>query len=75
MSEPSTFLTDAEVVQLTGRKQRGTQIEALRTMGIAFFVNALGKPIVARAVIEGRANQAPTPKTAWQPRVLSFKGR
>lgn len=48
------FLTDDELATLTGRKQARRQIEALRTMGIPFRVNALGKPVVTKAIIEGR---------------------
>jgi len=41
-------------------------------MGIAFFVNAVGKPIVAKAVIEGRPGSAPPAKLRepWRPNVL-----
>jgi hypothetical protein len=66
------FLTPEEIAVLTGRKVRSKQIEALRLMGIAFFVNAVGKPIVAKAVIEGRPGSAPPVKLRepWRPNVL-----
>lgn len=58
----STFLTQEEVAELTGRKVRSKQIEGLRQMGIAFWVNPVGRPVIARSAIEGRANvPAPTP--------------
>lgn len=63
-----TFLDDAELVKLTGRKMKGRQIEALRKMGLPFYVNAMGHAVVARCVIEGR----PEPKkdTPWVPSAL-----
>ncbi|MGX7005141.1 DUF4224 domain-containing protein [Caballeronia sp. KNU42] len=64
-----TFLSGDDLAVLTGRKVKSKQIEALRCMGIAFFVNAAGRPVVARAVIEGRKEQMPRP--AWQPKVLT----
>lgn len=81
--ETSTFLTPAEVAELTGikigkrigghlisRNQR--QVEWLRVSGIPFIENAIGRPIITRAVIEGR--NAPPPKEqkpTWQPRAFS----
>jgi hypothetical protein len=64
----NTFLSVEELVVLTGRKVKSKQIEALRRMGIAFFVNAAGRPVVARSVVEGRREQVPRP--SWQPNVL-----
>jgi hypothetical protein len=73
----SLFLTPEEMAELTGiksgragktREQR--QVEALRTMGIPFWVNAIGRPVVARAAIEGRGQVEP-PETNWQPAILN----
>nr|WP_246216305.1 DUF4224 domain-containing protein [Paraburkholderia agricolaris] len=67
------FLSTQELVQLTGRKVKAKQIDALRRMGIAFFVNALGRPVVARAAIEGKGEavrERPV-RSSWQPRVLA----
>jgi Domain of unknown function (DUF4224) len=67
-----TFLCSQELVVLTGRKVKSKQIDALRRMGVVFFVNALGKPVVARSAVEGRS-EAPTQRSvrpSWQPRVL-----
>jgi hypothetical protein len=70
------FLEDNEVAVLTGRKFKSLQVDQLRRMGIPFFVNALGRAIVARAAIEGRgapaAPAAPT-KQPWVPKVLRAK--
>jgi hypothetical protein len=63
------FLTPEEMAILTGRKVKRLQIEALRAMGIPFFVNACNAPIVARVTIEGQA-AAPAPKKTWVPPVL-----
>lgn len=56
-----TFLTQEEVVELTGRKVRSKQIEALRQMGFPFWVNPVGRAVVARSAIEGRATAAKKP--------------
>ncbi|CAH0447757.1 hypothetical protein LMG10661_03830 [Ralstonia syzygii subsp. syzygii] len=67
----SMFLTDDEVSRLTGRKMKGAQIDALRQMGVPFFVNATGHAVVTRAAIEG-GNQPVVQKPArgWSPKVL-----
>lgn len=59
------FLTADEITELTGRKLKSKQIEALRRMGLPFHVNAVGKPVVASAVLEGR-KPAPVEPT-WTP--------
>jgi hypothetical protein len=48
------FLTADDLAELTGRKIKSKQIEALRQMGLPFHVNAAGKPVVSIAAIEGR---------------------
>ncbi|HEV2612497.1 MAG TPA: DUF4224 domain-containing protein [Noviherbaspirillum sp.] len=53
----AVFLEESEIVVLTGRKIKSKQIEALRKMGLPFFVNAVGKPIVTRSAAEGRKEQ------------------
>lgn len=62
----STFLPQDDVATLTGRKNRKLQGIALKKMGIPFWVNAIGKPVVARAAVEGR-KEAPRPKTWTMP--------
>jgi len=67
------FLTSIEVRELTGFAYKAKQIEQLRRMGIAFFVNGCGRPIVAVATIEGSKQQAaPPPK--WEPAMLMNAG-
>ena len=70
------FLEPDDLVRLTGRSHARLQIEALRAMGVAFFINAVGRPVVARSAIEGRQGSAaePKPPTPWRPNVLSTKG-
>lgn len=77
MEEKPTFLNVDEIAALTGIKGgRGgqpkhvLQIDQLRTMGIPFWINAAGKPVVARAAIEGRTVASPPP-VAWHPAVIT----
>jgi hypothetical protein len=68
---PGTFLEPIEIKKLTGRSHVKLQIAALQQMGVPFFVNGIGRPVVARSAIEGRAGAAAAPpKKAWVPRVL-----
>lgn len=66
----STFLDRDELKALTGRSHVTLQIEALATMGIPFFVNGVGRPVVARSAVEGRGVAAEPKKKKWVPRVL-----
>lgn len=64
----TTFLPSEEIAELTGCKIKSKQIETLRKMGLPFWINALGRPVVARAAIEGR--REPPPEKVWvMPRV------
>ncbi|MFM0318153.1 DUF4224 domain-containing protein [Paraburkholderia nemoris] len=67
------FLSSEELVQLTGRKVKTKQIQALRSMAVPFFVNALGQPVVARVAVEGRAQVSSDHalRASWQPRVVA----
>lgn len=65
----ATFLNAEEVCELTGRAHKGLQIKALAKMGVPYYVNAVGRAVVARSAIEGRV-AAPPVKKAWVPRVL-----
>ena len=79
-----TFLSPKEIEELTGvktgrnkRTREQLQIEWLRASGIPFWENARGRPIVARAAIEGRRAAevaAAEPKKKWQPPALSLVG-
>lgn len=65
----SIFLEEDDIARLTGCKQKGNQIDTLRKMGVAFYVNVTGHPVVTTAAIEGRS-QTEKQKTKWVPRVL-----
>ena len=79
-----TFLSPQEIEELTGvktgrnkRTREQLQIEWLRASGIPFWENARGRPIIARAAIEGRRAAevaAAEPKKKWQPPALSLVG-
>lgn len=77
MEEKPTFLNADEIAALTGIKggrggqsKHALQIDQLRKMGIPFWINAAGKPVVARAAIEGRTI-ASQPPEAWRPAVIT----
>lgn len=61
------FLEQADLVKLTGRPQKSRQISALRKMCIPFYVNDVGKPVVAWSVFEGKKEAAPRVKK-WEPK-------
>jgi hypothetical protein len=62
------FLTPQDIAELTGRKIKKLQVEQLRKMGIPFYVNAVGRPIVVRSVLEGKKEPPQRPK--WESSVL-----
>lgn len=62
-----TFLTTDAVIKLTGRRRKTKQIEALRTMGLPFWINAIGEPVVTIAAVEGR-KEGPREKAWIMPR-------
>jgi len=66
------FLTDHEIVELTGRKLRKLQIDQLRRMLVPFHVNALGRPVVTRAAVTGaHSAKKEAAQKGWAPRVAS----
>lgn len=60
------FLTDEELIRLTGYKLASKQREHLKAQKIPFHTNRCGDPRVARAVFEGRKDATP-PKKEWSP--------
>ena len=64
------FLEEDQVRELTGYTIKARQIAQLRSMGITFFVNGRGRPIVTVSAIEGR-KQERTTTPAWRPAVLT----
>lgn len=66
---PSLFLSQEDLSILTGFTVKAKQIEQLRKMGVPFFVNGCGRPVVAVSAVEGRKQEQAAP-TAWKPAVL-----
>ncbi|MXS85323.1 DUF4224 domain-containing protein [Nitrosomonas sp. HPC101] len=62
----SIFLEPADVAELTGRRLKSAQVKQLRTMGILFYLNASGRPIVPKSAVEGRKEDAFV-RQKWQP--------
>ena len=69
----SIFLEPDDVAVLTGKKTKSGQVDALRRMGIVFFVNPSGRPVVPKSSIEGK-DLAEEPKSTWKPSVLTSHG-
>ena len=65
----SPFLKPEDLRELTGYAVKAKQIEQLRRMGIAFFVNGCGRPVVTYTAIEGR--KQPEQAAAWKPAILT----
>jgi hypothetical protein len=51
VSEETTWLTPAEVEEYTAKKRWAAQCRALASMGVPFTPNAVGRPLVERAVV------------------------
>ncbi|MFA5170391.1 MAG: DUF4224 domain-containing protein [Sulfuriferula sp.] len=65
------FLEPSELRILTGMAQKSKQVDQLRRMGVPFFLNAAGHPIVTRAAVEGNIKpQQHVEQQAWRPAVL-----
>lgn len=64
---PNLFLTQEELVELTGVKRKSKQIEVLRRMALPFWVNADGKPVVPVAAIEGAREPVTKSAPKWEP--------
>lgn len=54
----STFLTDLELEQLTGKKQPAAQRRALERVGIHYIPRADGRPVVQREDIRPQGGKA-----------------
>ncbi|WP_321921664.1 DUF4224 domain-containing protein [Burkholderia sp. BCC1998] len=75
------FLTAEEVGELTGvltgrrgKSREALQVEWLRTSGIPFWVNARGRPIIARVRITGEKKIETPPKPKSHPKALNPDG-
>jgi hypothetical protein len=65
------FLSRQDIALLAGRQRRADQVAQLRVMGVPFFINAAGWPVVTRAAVEGRQSKVEPPSKRWEPRVIS----
>lgn len=70
----STFLNAKELAELTGvrigkdgKTREQLQSAELKRMKIPHYVNARGCPVVARAVVEGGAQQPIPQHKGWEP--------
>ncbi len=66
----SMFLTEDELVELTGYRQPSKQSAHLRAQRIPFHNNRAGRPRVTRVAVEGRKvapAAAQSSKTTWSP--------
>lgn len=59
------FLTQEELVALTGMKRNSSQIEALHRMKIPFLVNLAGRPVVESRNFQNTT--APATAATWEP--------
>lgn len=66
----TTFLSKEDVAILTGAKIKSKQIAQLRKMGLPFWVNALGVPVVPLSAINGREPRAPVERPKVTPYAL-----
>jgi hypothetical protein len=71
------FLSQDDIIELTGISQGKAgktrfelQIAALKKMKVPHYVNAAGRPVVARAVIEGGGHHIETRQPTWEPRLV-----
>lgn len=73
MEQTEMFLSDEQVIKLTGRKTKKLQCEHLKRLGIPFHQNAAGKPVVCRVHVEvlpPAANEPESEPTGWKPNKL-----
>lgn len=56
----SLTLSPQELREITHRERRGAQRRALERMGIAYFTDADGNPVVLRALVEKLGGVQPT---------------
>lgn len=61
------FLSEAELIELTGYRQPSKQRAHLKAQKIPFHINRAGHPRVARAALEGRTQAATRPEPTWSP--------
>lgn len=70
----SIFLDPSDVEILTGKKSKAGQVDALRHMGITFYVNASGHPVVPKSAIEGSNKEVAQKDKPWVPAAIRSNG-
>jgi hypothetical protein len=63
----SIFLSQNALELLTGKKRKSCQIECLRDMGISFYINSSGRPVVPVSSIDKKESNQ---HKEWKPAVL-----
>ena len=61
----AVFLYQPDLQRLTGRERPSAQRRALDRMGVAYWVRPDGRPVVARAAVEGRESAAGPAEPNW----------
>lgn len=61
-ADEKLWLTQSELLELTGKQRWGAQARALAKMGYKFQLNAVGRPLIERAAVLGSR-----PKLAKKP--------
>ena len=61
------FLSEAELIELTGYRQPAKQVAHLKVQRIPFHTNRAGHPRVARTAIDGRRTVEPAKAKTWSP--------
>jgi hypothetical protein len=64
------FLSQEELVELTGKKRSRDQIDALKYMRVPHFVNTIGKPVVVRDNLLAGMSHTEA-KAKWQPKITA----
>ena len=67
------WLTDAELVELTGYERRADQRKWLVAKGWTFVVSATGKPIVLRDYAASMLGSQQTQQRHWTPNLAAIR--
>jgi hypothetical protein len=70
----SIFLEQSDVAILTGKKLKAQQVDVLRGMGILFYVNAAGHPVVPKSAVEGLNKPIEQQDKPWVPAMKANHG-
>lgn len=60
-------LSDAEIIELTGKKQREPQIRELRAMGLRFLERSNGELVISKVHVEERLGVVRSSATPKEP--------